>query len=138
MEAFRSSHQSPYLYAASVIIQEYGRDVNSTTGDLVGKCLHRMLDEMSKISFQLLNCEDRFKNHPDIVEELFFLASRVIQFCPDIFVPNDIFQYYMKCATLGMVQHHRDANRGTLSFLDQTFAYGITLQSMNPVSYTHL
>lgn len=131
VEAFRSSHQSPYLYAASVIIQEYGRDINSTAGGLVGKCLHWMLDEMSKISFQLLNCEDRFKNHPDIVEELFFLASRVIQFCPDIFVPNDIFQYYMKCATLGMVQHHRDANRGTLSFLDQAFAYGITLQSMN-------
>jgi len=125
VKAYSHSRQSPYLYAASIVIAEYGKGAS----DIIAHQLYRMLEELGKISFCILNPMDQFKNHPDIVEELFFLAGRMIQFCPDIFVGSKTFDSFVQCAKIGMVQPHKDANRGTMSFLDNALDYGIAMHS---------
>ena len=51
----------------------------------------------------------------------------MIQCCPDIFVGSQIFSSFVQCASIGMVQPHKDANRGTMSFLDNAMEFGIRL-----------
>mmetsp|Transcript_833 Transcript_833/g.1438 ORF Transcript_833/g.1438 Transcript_833/m.1438 type:complete len:1018 (+) Transcript_833:1952-5005(+) len=122
---FTHSRQSPYLYAASIVITEFGKNADTHCQ----KQLYAMLEEMGKVSFQLLHSTDQFKNHPDVVEELFFLASRMIQYCPEIFVSSHMFHPFVQCATVGMTQHHKDANRGSMTFLDHAFSFALTIQS---------
>jgi transportin-3 len=125
VQNFSHSRQSPYLYAASVVISEFGRDADAQCQ----KQLYTLLEEMGKVSFQLLHSAEQFKNHPDVVEELFFCASRMIQYCPEIFVASHIFHPFVQCATVGMTQHHKDANRGSMTFLDHVFSFGLTIQA---------
>lgn len=125
VKAYTHSRQSPYLYAASIVIAEYGKGASDT----IAHQLYRMLEEMGQVSFRMLTPMDQFKNHPDVVEELFFLAGRMVQFCPDVFVSSTTFDSFVQCATIGMVQPHKDANRGTMSFLDKVLDYGIAMQS---------
>eukprot|EP00558_Chaetoceros_sp_UNC1202_P004919 CAMPEP_0197245186 /NCGR_PEP_ID=MMETSP1429-20130617/10053_1 /TAXON_ID=49237 /ORGANISM="Chaetoceros sp., Strain UNC1202" /LENGTH=273 /DNA_ID=CAMNT_0042705637 /DNA_START=74 /DNA_END=895 /DNA_ORIENTATION=+ len=122
---FAHSRQSPYLYAASVCISEYNKDSTCL------QSLYKMMEEMGKSSFELLRSMDNFKNHPDVVEELFFLAGKMVHCCPEPFVTSAMFHSFIQCATVGMKQDHRDANRGTLSFLDKVFSFGLLLQGSN-------
>ena len=132
---FARSHLSPYLYAASICISEYAKKSNvsfSGGGDpnqTYEKFLFEMFQALSNEAFHLLRSIENFRDHPDVVEELFFLAVRMIEECPRYFVCTpELFHGYLKCATVGLKQDHRDANRGTLNFLESTFAHGITIQ----------
>ena len=115
---YAHSRQSPYLYAASICISEYSKDPSCT------EQLYEMLAEMGKSSFALLRSMEDFKNHPDVVEELFFLAGRMVVCCPEAFIASVMFHPFIQCAAVGMKQDHKDANRGTLSFLDNALSFG--------------
>jgi len=136
VKSYSHSRQSPYLYAASIVIAEYGTYSSSSNTDngKIGRQLYAMLEEMGNTSFKILTPLDEFKNHPDVVEELFFLGGRMIQCCPDIFVGSQIFSSFVQCAGIGMVQPHKDANRGTMSFLDNAMEFGIRLRMNLDVS----
>lgn len=121
-QSYAHSRQSPYLYAASVCIAEYGKDPTCV------QQLYKMLEEMGKTSFQVLCSMEEFKNHPDVVEELFFLASRMVQYCPEPFVGSSMLHPFLQCAGIGMKLDHRDANRGTMTFLDHTLLFGMNVQ----------
>ena len=132
IQSYAHSRQSPYLYAASVCIAEYGKDPSCT------QQLYQMLEEMGKTSFQFLRSTEDFKNHPDVVEELFFLAGRMVQCCPEAFIASTMFHPFIQCATVGMRIDHRDANRGTMTFVDHALAYGIMIQDVQPArAHTH-
>ncbi len=121
---FSRSHLSPYLYAASICIGEY-----STTGENHEQFLFDMFQALSNESFNVLRSIENFRDHPDVVEELFFLAVRMIEKSPRIFVCTpSLFQGFLQCATVGLKQDHRDANRGTLNFLESAFQHGVDLQ----------
>lgn len=120
--AFTVSRQSPYLYAASVCVAEFNKDPTCV------QRLYEMIEDMSKTSFSLLASPDDFKNNPDVVEELFFLGSRMVQHCPHIFVSSPLFHPFLQGATIGMKQDHRDANRGALNFLENALIFGLILQ----------
>jgi hypothetical protein len=87
-----------------------------------------MIENMAKTSFSLLTTPDDFNNNPDVVEELFFLGSRMVQHCPHIFVSSPLFHPFLQGATIGMKQDHRDANRGALNFLETALIFGLILQ----------
>lgn len=115
---FSKSRLSPYLYAVSIIIAEYGSDQTCE------QYLFQTFEAVSNSTFEILRTFDDFRDHPDVVEELLFLAVKMIQRCPRPFVSNSIFHSFLQCATVGMKQDHRDANRGTLNFLECSIHHG--------------
>jgi transportin-3 len=118
---YSASHASPYLYAASVCIGEYANDPT---------CLDRLYEtftELSNATFGLLQHHENFVSHPDVVEELFFLADRMVSRCPALFFCSPLLHSYIQCASVGMKLDHRDANRGTLTFIESVLGYGLDL-----------
>jgi transportin-3 len=122
---FSTSLSSPYLYLASVIISEYGRDVTHS------KLLFDMMSSLASTVFTALQSTDDFTNHPDVVEEFFFLAGRMVSHCPTPLVQSMLLPSLLQCAALGMKLQHKDANRGTLNFLENIVSYSLKLRSSN-------
>eukprot|EP01083_Nonionella_stella_P147754 466680_1 len=86
-----------------------------------------MICELGQISFESLKSMEDLKNHPDVIEELFFLGDKMIQCCPQSFITCPMFLPFLQCAAVGMKLDHRDANRGTLAFLESVLSFGLTL-----------
>lgn len=120
---FSSSLNSPYLYLASVIVSEYGRDPAHS------KVLYDMVANLASTVFGTLRSAEDFTSHPDVVEEFFFMAGRMVNYCPSPLVQSSLLNSLLQCAALGMKLHHRDANRGTLNFLENTVSYSLKLRS---------
>ena len=120
---FSTSLSSPYLYLASVIISEYGRDA------IHAKLLFGMMSSLASTVFNALRSTDDFTNHPDVVEEFFFLAGRMVSHCPTPLVQSMLLPSLLQCAALGMKLQHKDANRGTLNFLENIVSYSLKLRS---------
>ncbi len=57
------------------------------------------------------------------------MAGRMVTHCPSPLVQSPLLDSLLQCAALGMTLHHRDANRGTLNFLESTVSYSLKLQS---------
>ena len=119
---FALSLSSPYLYLASIIVSEYGR------GPAHSKLLYDMVANLSSTAFTALRTSDDFTAHPDVVEELFFMAGRMVNCCPSPLVQSSLLNSLLQCAALGMKLHHRDANRGTLNFIESTVSYSLKLR----------
>jgi transportin-3 len=120
---FSTSLSSPYLYLASIIVSEYGRDATHSN------LLYDMMASLATTVFQALRSTDDFTAHPDVVEEFFFLAGRMVSHCPSPLVQSSLLNSLLQCAGVGMKLHHKDANRGTLNFLESTVSYSLTLRS---------
>jgi len=143
--AYNRSHLSPYLYMASICIADFSSpkaSSSSCNGNTVSitpteaaeyaQCeaiLVDMLQDLSGITFSFLRSSEDFKSHPDVIEELFFMASKMVQCCPKSFVGKfDLLHAYVQCAIAGMDLDHKDANRGTMNFLETVVGYGLTLR----------
>lgn len=122
VQSYQRSHQAPFLYAASICVTEYGRDV------AYSQKLYTMMEALAKTSFTFLRTLDDLTHHPDVVEELFYLMGRMISHCPDPLVTSPLLQPLFQCAIVGMKLDHRDANRGTLTFLENSISYGLSLR----------
>eukprot|EP00586_Coscinodiscus_wailesii_P002595 CAMPEP_0172487086 /NCGR_PEP_ID=MMETSP1066-20121228/15974_1 /TAXON_ID=671091 /ORGANISM="Coscinodiscus wailesii, Strain CCMP2513" /LENGTH=1031 /DNA_ID=CAMNT_0013253477 /DNA_START=327 /DNA_END=3422 /DNA_ORIENTATION=- len=120
---FDISYQSPYLYLASICITEYGRKL-----EYVPK-LFVMVSQLSTSCFSLLKSIEDFTNHPDVVEEFFYLVGRFMYYCPEPLVLSPLLLSLIQCASVGMHIQHKDANKGTLNFLEHTLTYGIDIVS---------
>ena len=116
VHSFEGSHQSPYLYCASICITEYPKD---------GRLLDMLL-ALSQTAFGFLKSLDDLTNHPDVVEELFYLMGRMISYCPEPLVTSPLLVPLFQCAVVGMQLDHKDANRGTLNFLESTITFGLS------------
>lgn len=123
---FGLSLSSPYLYLASIIVSEYGRNAAHS------KLLYDMVASLSSAVFNTLRTTDDFTAHPDVVEEFFFMAGRMVNYCPSPLVQSPLLNSLLQCAALGMKLYHRDANRGTLNFLESTVSYSLKLRSSGP------
>ena len=120
---FSHSLLSPYLYLASICISEYGRNPAHPP------ILFDLVAKLSSTVFYALRTTDDFIAHPDVVEEFFFMAGRMVNYCPGPLVQSTLLNSLLQCAALGMKLHHRDANRGTLNFLESTVSYSLKLRS---------
>mgnify|MGYP005850623257 CR=1 FL=1 len=122
VKSYENSRQSPFLYAASICVAEYGRN------PVYQHKLLSMISAMAQTSFTFLRTLDDLTHHPDVVEELFYLMGRMITCCPEPLVTSPLLQSLFQCAAVGMQVAHRDANKGTLNFLDNSVAYGLSLR----------
>jgi transportin-3 len=123
--SYQRSGQSPFLYAASICVTEYGRD------PAYSQKLFNMINALATASFAFLRNLDDLTRNPDVVEELFYLMGRMVSHCPDPLVTSPLLQSLFQCAVVGMQLDHRDANKGTLNFLENTISYGLSLRERN-------
>ncbi|KAL3920557.1 MAG: hypothetical protein SGILL_003204 [Bacillariaceae sp.] len=122
VRSYERSRQAPYLYAASICVTEYGRDPN------YGLKLFNMINSMATVSFTFLRNLEDLTQHPDVVEELFYLMGRMISHCPEPLVMSPLLISLFQCAVVGMQLDHRDANKGTLNFVENSVSYGLSLR----------
>ena len=125
VRSYQRSGQSAFLYAASICVTEYGRDPAYT------QKLFNMINALATASFLFLRNLEDLTRHPDVVEELFYLMGRMVSHCPDPLVTSPLLQSLFQCAVVGMQLDHRDANKGTLNFLENTISYGLSLRERN-------
>lgn len=126
VKSYERSRQSPFLYAASICVAEYGRN------PAYSQKLLSMVSAMAQTSFTFLHTLEDLTHHPDVVEELFYMMGRMITYCPDPLVTSPLLQSLFRCAAVGMQVAHRDANKGTLNFLENTISYGLSLREQPP------
>ena len=129
VQSYAKTHQSPYLYAASICITEYGYDAN------FGQRLFDMVAAMAEVTFSFLRSFDEMTNHPDVVEEFFYLMGRMMTHCPDQLVSSPLLISLFQSASVGMRLDHHGANKGTLKFLETTISYGLSLREQNKPVY---
>ena len=125
VRSYEITRLSPFLYAASICVSEYGREPQ------LGLKLFNMISAMAVTSFAFLRSLDDLTRHPDVVEELFYLMGRMVSHCPGPLVTSPLLPSLFQCAAVGMGLDHRDANRGTLNFLENTVSYGLSLRERN-------
>jgi transportin-3 len=77
VRSFEGSHQAPFLYAASICITEYSPDPSKA------KLLYDMVAAMGTTAFSFLRTLEKLTNHPDVVEEVFYLMGRLMSHFPD-------------------------------------------------------
>jgi len=63
--------------------------------------------------------------HTQVVEEYFYLLSRVISYSPAPLLLSELVGEAVSCAIVGMQVHHREANKGVLNFLENVIGYGL-------------
>ena len=124
--SYGRSRQSPFLYAASICVAEYGRN------PAYSQKLLDMVSALAQTSFTFLRTLEDLTQHPDVVEEFFYLMGRMISYCPDPLVTSQLLPALFQCAAVGMQVAHRDANKGTLNFLENTVSYGLRLREQPP------
>jgi len=125
VQSYQRSRQSAYLYAASICVTEYGRDPKHASN------LFNMLNTMASVSFSFLNNLEDLTHHPDVVEELFYMMGRMITYCPEPLVLSPLLRSLFQCAVVGMQLDHRDANKGTLNFVENSVSYGLSVKEQN-------
>lgn len=120
---FSQSLSSPYLYLASICISEYGKNPTHS------QQMFNMVANLSTSVFQALRSAEDFTANPDVVEEFFYMAGRMVSNCPGPLVQSNLLNSLFQCAALGMKLHHKAANKGTLNFLESTVSYNLKLRS---------
>lgn len=125
---YQQSRHSPFLYLASICVAEYGRTPE------YAQRLFEMISALATTTFSFLRSIEDFTHHPDVVEEFFYLMGRMISCCPDPLVTSPLLQSLFQCAAVGMQLQHRDANKGTLNFLENTVSYGLKLREQQPAN----
>ena len=130
VEGYDRCHQSPFLYAASVCVSEYGgsnlpappaSSASGTTTLTTQQELYGMVEAMSNTTFRFMRNLDDFNNHPDVVEELFYLMERMMLHCSNTLLtanPPTMLQSLVQVAVLCMNLDHHGAHKGTMTFLD--------------------
>ena len=131
VRSYEITRLSPFLYAASICVSEYGREPQFAMK------LFNMISAMAATSFAFLRSLDDLTRHPDVVEELFYLMGRMISHCPGPLVTSPLLPSLFQCAAVGMGLDHRDANRGTLNFLENTVSYGLSLRERHQPDWQH-
>ena len=79
-----------------------------------------MMGRLSTSTFKRLQTHEAFTNHPDVVEEYFFLIARVVNYCPRPLITSDLLVEAMRCAVVGMLVQHPAAQEGVLKFLESS------------------
>ncbi|OEL21061.1 Transportin MOS14 [Dichanthelium oligosanthes] len=112
---YQQHKQSCFLYLSSEVIKIFGSDP-SCAGYLTN-----LIQILFSHTVQLLRTIQDFTARPDIADDCYLLASRCIRYCPDLFVPTEMFQRLVDCAMAGITIQHREACKSILSFLSDVF-----------------
>ena len=115
--AFEHTFRSSYLYCASICVTEFSNKAE------YAEPLFGLIGALSQSAFKRFNSVEGFTNNPDVVEEYFYLCSRMINYCSKPIMSSDLLGEMVRCAIVGMQVHHRDANKGVLNFLENVAGF---------------
>ncbi|KAG9405136.1 Transportin-3 [Aphanomyces cochlioides] len=107
VQFFANTPQSSYLYCANQVVKHFG-----SIGQLHA-IFEPLFTQLSQQTFQVLN--QSLVDHPDIVEEYFYLVERYVRALPWMTVP--LLPSILQGAILGLQLQHNDATKGVLSCL---------------------
>ncbi|OQR92654.1 hypothetical protein ACHHYP_03369 [Achlya hypogyna] len=99
--------QSSYLYCASMLLKNFANDADCAP------IFEQLLVALSRKTFALLQAS--MVEHPDVVEEFFYLMERYLRCLPLQTVA--LLPSVLQCAVAGLAMQHNDANKGVLSCL---------------------
>ena len=125
VQSYEQTHQSPYLYAASICLTEYGR------GAILAQPLYDMVARMAETTFGFMRDLQDFSSQPDVMEEFFYLMERMVSYCPEPLIRSSLLPPLLQCAAMTMQVDHPGVNKGTLKFLESIFAYDIHLREQS-------
>ncbi|BAT11307.1 transportin MOS14 [Oryza sativa Japonica Group] len=112
---YQQHNQACFLYLSSEVIKIFGSD------PACANYLASLIQALFGHTIQLLRTIQDFTARPDIADDCFLLASRCIRYCPDLFVPTEMFPRLVDCAMVGITIQHREACKSILSFLSDVF-----------------
>lgn len=117
----------PYLYAASILVGEFGTfgasrrkmAADPATAAGLDNVVSTLLTSLSNAVFAHLTSPERFTAMPDTVEEFFFLAQRGVTFAPSPLLESPLLASIFQCGLAGMHVEHREARQGILAFFEE-------------------
>lgn len=112
---YKQHHQSCFLYLSSEVIKIFGSDPSCAN------YLKILIESLFIHTTRLLTNIQEFTARPDIADDCFLLASRCIRYCPQLFIPSEVFQPLVDCSLIGITVQHREASNSILSFLSDVF-----------------
>jgi transportin-3 len=113
--------QSPYLYLASVLVDQFADDCDQTT--IAG--LVSMLNALSLPTFQLLTAPNTLlRDHPYTIDDFFRLCTRFVQKAPGHVLSEASFESILDLAVACLALEHRDANLSVTKFVIEMFVKG--------------
>ncbi|KAG2537503.1 transportin MOS14-like [Panicum virgatum] len=112
---YQQHKQSCFLYLSSEVIKIFGSDPSCAD------YLTNLIQILFSHTVQLLRTIQDFTARPDIADDCYLLGSRCIRYCPNLFVPTEMFQRLVDCAMAGITIQHREACKSILSFLSDVF-----------------
>jgi len=118
MRIYSIHPHSCFLYLASILVDEYG-SVSYVQNGLI-----TMLNVLAKHSFAILQGPNALRDHPDTVDDLFRLAIRFVQRCPEIFFREAVSETLFEGALHGLELDHTDANRSVSKFITESLKLG--------------
>jgi transportin-3 len=117
--AYSQQPHSPYLYAGSICVGEFGKDPQHVPP------LMKMAQDMAVKTFAVLTTFDDFTAHPDVVEEFFYLIERLIKSCPQAFMASGMVPALLQAAIVGLPVQQREASRAVLDFVERLVSLGL-------------
>eukprot|EP00053_Salpingoeca_punica_P004643 m.50135 g.50135 ORF g.50135 m.50135 type:complete len:916 (+) comp12881_c0_seq1:130-2877(+) len=138
LKQFQATKHSSFLYMASILVDTFGRTAAYEAG------IMDMLRSFSTSVFHILSQDAHsFQNHPDIVEDYFRLATRVLEHQVVAMVQSDIVITTFQCAIAGTLLEHKEANEALCAFLryfvgccrrcEGTVSYGVVINAISGV-----
>ncbi|KAG2679073.1 hypothetical protein I3760_11G033900 [Carya illinoinensis] len=112
---YQQHHQPCFLYLSSEVIKIFGSDSSCAS------YLKNLIESLFLHTTSLLTNIQEFTARPDIADDCFLLASRCIRYCPQLFMPSEIFQPLIDCSMIGITVQHREASNSILTFLSDIF-----------------
>jgi transportin-3 len=81
--------------------------------------LRAMFTHVVEIFFTRHSSLTEFEEHPDIVEEFFYLMARLLQVAPIVFLDSPLSNTVLSAAIVGLNLNHREAQKGILLFVQR-------------------
>lgn len=111
VELYQTYPHSCCLYLGSILVDEYGGQA------VCAQMLLEMLQAFCGPTFKILGEPLGFRNHPDIVDDLFRLCFRFMLRAPIIFLQSNQVWPLLNCAILCFCLDHKDANESVCKFM---------------------
>eukprot|EP00210_Caulerpa_lentillifera_P000154 g149.t1 len=109
---FAKSYHCGYLYISGEIAKIFGKQENFSPR------INQFIIDLLVLVCAKLKIPENFQNDPNLVDDAFLMATRVVHYCPDaIFNDEMMLMQILDTATKGILVHHEDACRSVLSFL---------------------
>ncbi|KAE8124129.1 hypothetical protein FH972_019038 [Carpinus fangiana] len=112
---YKQHYQPCFLYLSSEVIKIFGSDSSCAN------YLKNLIESLFLNTTRLLTNIQEFTARPDIADDCFLLASRCIRYCPQLFMPSEVFQSLVDCSMIGITVQHREASNSILTFLTDIF-----------------